>query len=172
MYLALIAILTITSCKQEQRYFAESEETNTLKAGITAYESADWEKWQSHFADTAKIYVNSKEAMTVTDRVASLKEMTSAMSSYGFDHDDEYSEMVIDKKGETWVYYWAVHKGVVAGGSGKELSIPVHLALQFVEGKIVEEHIYFDATQLNNEFAAITAAQAANMEEVHNEEEK
>ena len=158
VYLVLI-VLTIAACKQEERYFAESDETNTLKAGISAYEAADWEKWQSHFADTAKIYVNSKDHISLTDRVAGLKEMTKAMSSYGFDHEEEYVEMVIDKEHETWVYYWALHNGTVAG-SGKKISIPVHLAVQFADGKIVEEHIYFDGTELNAEFAAAAAAAA------------
>jgi len=158
IYLVLV-VLTITACKQEQRYFAESDETNTLKAGIAAYEAADWEKWQSHFVDTAKIYVNSKDPMSLTDRVAGLKDMTKAMSSYGFDHEDEYVEMVIDKEHETWVYYWGLHNGTVAG-SGKEISMPVHLAIQFADGKIVEEHVYFDATELNAEFAAVAAAAA------------
>ena len=163
IYLVL-AVVTITACKQEQRYFAESDETNTLKAGIAAYEAADWDKWQSHFVDTAKIFVNSKDPMSLTDRVAGLKNMTKAMSSYGFDHDKEYIEMVIDKEQETWVYYWASHNGIVSG-SEKELSMPVHLAVQFVDGKIVEEHIYFDATELNAEFAAKEAAAKAAMEE-------
>jgi ketosteroid isomerase-like protein len=152
-----LAVIVMTACKQEQRYFAESEETNTLIAGIAAYESADWEKWQSYFADTAKIYVNSKDAMSLADRVAGLKNMTNAMSSYGFDHEDEYIEMVIDKEHKTWVYYWATHIGTIAG-SEKEMSIPVHLAVQFADGKIVEEHIYFDATELNAGLAAVAAA--------------
>ncbi|TDJ04351.1 MAG: nuclear transport factor 2 family protein [Deltaproteobacteria bacterium] len=158
-----LAVITLTACKQEQRYFAESDEINTLKAGIAAFESADWEKWQSHFADTAKIYVNSTDSMSLADRVAGLKEMTNAMSSYGFDHEDDYIEMVLDKEHETWVYYWATYNGTVAG-SGKELSMPVHLAVQFANGKIVEEHVYFDATEMNAEFAAVAAA-AAKMEE-------
>ena len=167
IYLVLI-VLTIAACKQEQRYFAESDETNTLKAGIAAYEAADWEKWQSHFVDTAKIYVNSKDPMSLTDRVAGLKEMTKAMSSYGFDHEKEYIEMVIDKEKETWVYYWAEHNGTFAA-NGKELSIPVHLAVQFADGKIVEEHIYFDGTEMNAEIAAIAAAAAAMAEDAESE---
>lgn len=157
LFLLGLAVITLTACKQEQRYFSESDEINTLKAGIAAYESADWEKWQSHFADTAKIYANSKEAMSLADRVAGLKEMTKALSSYGFDHEDDYIEMVLDKEHETWVYYWATHNGTIAG-SGKEVSMPVHLAVQFANGKIVEEHVYFDATELNAGFAAVTAA--------------
>lgn len=79
------------------------------------------------------------------------------MSSYGFDHNDEYIEMVLDKDDETWVYYWAIHNATFAA-NGEKTSIPVHLAIQFVDGKIAEEHIVFDATTLNDGFRAIDKA--------------
>ncbi|MCA0133438.1 nuclear transport factor 2 family protein [Winogradskyella alexanderae] len=150
-----VLIICFTSCeKQKQRYFAESAETKTLEAGIVAYESGDWEKWRSHFADTAKIYVNSKDPITLAERRTELSAMTEAFSSYGFDKDNDYIEMVLDKDDEIWVYYWAQHSGTMVNGT--ELSMPVHLAVQFTEGKITEEHIYFDATAMN---AALTAMQ-------------
>lgn len=153
-------VLTLAACeKQEQRYFAESAETKTLEAGISAYESGDWDTWRSHFADTAKIYVNSKESISIDERVAALKGMTEAFSSYGFDKEDDYIEMVIDKENETWVYYWAQHNGTM--NNGKELSIPVHLAVQFADGKIVAEHVYYDGTEMNAELAAMQAAAEA-----------
>ncbi|GAA3608570.1 hypothetical protein Q4Q39_09835 [Flavivirga amylovorans] len=93
--------------------------------------------------------------------------MTNAMSTYGFNHDKEYIEMVLDKDDETWVYYWALHKGTFAAND-KELSIPVHLAVRFDKGKIIEEHIYFDGTAMNQEFAAIATDKA----EVEAEAEK
>ena len=158
-----LAVFTMIACKQEQRYFAESNETKTLMAGVSAYEAGDWEQWRSHFADTAKIYVNSPDPLSVDERLNGMKEMTSAMSTYGFDHEDEHIEMVIDKKEETWVYYWATHKGTFAA-TNKELIIPVHLAVQFADGKIVTEHIYFDATEMNAEFAALAAASESNEE--------
>ncbi|MEO1032460.1 MAG: nuclear transport factor 2 family protein [Bacteroidota bacterium] len=151
-----ILVLCMSSCKEhKQRYFAESDETKTLEAGIVAYESGDWDKWQSHFADTAKIFVNSKEPMTIEARRKELSSMTKAFSSYGFDKDDDFIEMVLDKDDETWVYYWGQHKGTLVNGT--ELSIPVHLAVQFTDGKITAEHIYFDGTEMN---AAINAMQA------------
>ena len=62
LFLIGLVIVIFTACeKPEQRYFAESAETKTLEAGIAAYESGDWDKWKSHFADTAKIYVNAYE---------------------------------------------------------------------------------------------------------------
>lgn len=158
--LGLTILLFIACQNKPQRYFAESAETKTLKAGIAAYESGDWNAWKSHFADTAKIFVNSIKPVSVSERQKDLSTMTSAMASYGFDHEKEYIEMVLDKEDETWVYYWATHKGTFAA-TNKELSIPVHLAVQFKNGKIVEEHVYFDGTAMNAEFAAIAQANAS-----------
>ena len=155
LFLTGLVITLLIACQNKpQRYFPESTETATLKAGISAYESGDWEIWKSHFSDTAKIFVNSYKPVTVEKRLETLKNMTGAMSSYGFNHDKEYIEMVVDKKDETWVYYWASHKGTFAA-TNKKLTIPVHLAVQFVDGKIVEEHIYFDGTSMNAELEAI-----------------
>ena len=60
LFLLGLAVILFASCqKPEQRYFAESAEIDVLKAGIVAYEAGDWDTWKGHFADTAKIYVNS-----------------------------------------------------------------------------------------------------------------
>ncbi len=170
VFLLTLALLLCMACQnQPQRYFPDSAETETLKAGIKAYEAGDWDTWKGHFADTAKIYVNSTKPLTIEERVNTLKSMTSAMSSYGFNHDKEYVEMVLDKEDETWVYYWSAHKGTFAA-TNTELVIPVHLAVQFVDGKIVEEHVYYDGTAMNAEFAKIAAAAAAAEEAESSEE--
>jgi hypothetical protein len=156
-----LVVIAMTTCKQEQRYFADSSEIASIKAGLASYESANWETWKSHFADTAKIYVNSTQGVSVNDRLTDLKNMTSAMSNYGFDHDNEYIEMVIDKDNKTWVYYWATHKATFKA-TNKEVVTPVHVAARFVDGKIVAEHIYYDATEMNTEAAAIAAMAEAN----------
>jgi len=155
LFLFGLTIILFVACQNKpQRYFAESPEINTLKSGITAYESGDWDKWKSHFADTAKVYVNSPDPLTIEKRAEGLKAMADAMSSYGFNHEKEYIEMVLDKDDETWVYYWAMHKGTLAANN-KVLAIPVHLAVRFADGKIIEEHVYFDGTEMNKEMAAL-----------------
>ncbi len=165
LFLLGLAVVLFTACqeKQEQRYFAESPEIDVLKAGIKAYENADWDTWKGHFADTAKIYVNSSDAVNTDARVKNLKEMSSSFSSYGFDKQEEHIEMVLDKENETWVYYWAPHNAIVAANK-KELSNPVHLALRFVDGKIVAEHVYFDATEMNKAFEELAAAKEPETE--------
>ncbi|MDU8886956.1 nuclear transport factor 2 family protein [Yeosuana sp. MJ-SS3] len=170
LFLLGLTLVLFIACQEQkpQRYFADSPEIETLKSGIKAYESGDWDAWKSHFVDTAKIFVNSIKPMSLEERADGLQSMASAMSSYGFNHDREFIEMVLDKEDETWVYYWAAHKGTFAA-NGKELVIPVHLAVQFVDGKIVEEHVYYDGTGMNAEFAAMEAAKAS--EEAESTEE-
>ena len=91
IFLLGLVIVLFTACqeKQEQRYFAESSEIDVLKAGIEAYEKADWGTWREHFSDTAKIYVNSIEPISLDARVNNLKEMSGAFSSYGFNKQEE-----------------------------------------------------------------------------------
>jgi len=162
LLLVMLAVILFIACKQEQRYFAESAETKSLEAGIAAYESGDWEQWRSHFADTAKIFVNSSKAISLDERVKGLEANTSILSSYGFDKENSYIEMVLDKDKETWVYFWAEHNMTIAANN-KKIVFPVHLAVRFESGKIIEEHIYFDGTEMNNEMTAL-----ANMSSMEN----
>ena len=154
----LLVVITITACKQ--RHFMESSEIDSFKAVLAAYESGDLEAWKGHFADTAKIYHNTKNGVSVEDNLKSQQEMIANFSSYGFDNDDDYMEMVIDGENETWVYYWADWNGTLKA-NGKTLSVPVHLAVQYVNGKAVEEYGYWDNTPINEAFAAIAAENAA-----------
>lgn len=162
LLLVSLASMLFIACQQEQRYFAESAETKSLEAGIAAYESGDWDQWRSHFADTAKIFVNSSKGVSLDERLKDLKANTSSLSSYGFDNEDSYIEMVLDKDKETWVYFWAEHSMIIAANN-KEIVFPVHLAVRFESGKIIEEHVYYDGTEMNNEMSAL-----ANMSDLEN----
>ena len=162
LMILVLAVLVLTACQQEQRYYSQSDEIDTLKSGIAAYEAGDWDTWQSHFADDAMIFVNSTESVSVSERRAALEEMTAAMASYGFDHENgEFVEMVIDDKGEHWVYYWANHTGTFAA-TNKSLTIPVHLAMRIEDGKIAAEHIYFDGTEMNAEMVKASGNSSGN----------
>ncbi len=154
LFLLGLAVMLFTACQQEQRYFAESAEIDFFKSERDAYESGDWDKWKSHFADTAKLYVNSTKSVTVDQRVKYLKEAVSNLSSYGFDKEKQYTEMVVDKEDETWVYFWATWNGVTK--NSRKISTPVHLAARFIDGKIVTEHIYFDATVFSTDAVRYT----------------
>jgi hypothetical protein len=68
--------------------------------------------------------------------------------------------MVIDNEGEKWVNFWGNWEGTLSANN-KILSIPVHITSQFVDGKIVEEHAYYD---LSKYMAAMNEIQKAAME--------
>lgn len=163
-----LALILITACKQEQRYFTSSPEIDSLKAGIADYENGNWDTWQDRFADTAKIYVNSKESKSVSERTAELKELANAFSSYGFEKEDQYAELVIDDDGERWVNYWANWTGILKANA-KTISVPVHLTNQYIDGKVVEEYVYYDGTPLY--LAMQELAEAVEGEEQHESED-
>ena len=157
--IVLATILFVACQNQPQRYFEASPEIDATLAGIAAYESQDWEKWKSNFADTAKIYHNTNKASSPDQMMTGMQQMLSNIESYGFSKEGNEIEMVIDKKGRTWVNYWNTWNGVTKV-TGKKLNIPVHITLQYVDGKIVQEYAYYDTAPINEAFAEIAATQA------------
>lgn len=145
--LLCLATVFFMSCKNaEPRYFSSSPEIDVAKAHIKAYNEGDWATWTSHYADTAKISHNTLEEGTPEELLEGLKELLVATSSYGFTDKDIFYEMVIDDDNEKWVNFWGTWEGTFAANNQK-LIIPVHLTSQFVNGKIVEEHGYYDLSE-------------------------
>jgi len=162
IYLVLV-LITITACKQEQRYFSSSAEIDALKSGISALESRDWEGFKSFYTSDGEIYVNSKDSISVDQRLKDLKEITAALSSFGFEAKGQFFEKVIDDDNETWVNFWG-QWSCTFKHNGKQISIPVHITAQFIDGKASEEHLYYDGTVLSAEFSAMAAAEQMEKE--------
>lgn len=150
------AVLLFAACQEQEkkRYFSESPEIEAIKANVAEYNNGDWEAWRTHFADTAKLYINSLKSISASDLENAQKELLSNFSSYGFQDEGTFIEMVIDNDDETWVNYWANWHAKFKA-NGKEVDVPVHFTAQFVDGKIVEFHDYFDVSALNNAIAAL-----------------
>jgi len=165
--LLFVSFLTLLSCKEQPtRYTQSSSEIDTLKAAIAAYEAGDWEGYQTHYADTAKIYHNTTDKfLSATDNANAFKESTAQYSSYGFIKDEGDSEMVVTDDGETWVNYWGVWQGTLSANN-QSYKMPVHLTAQFADGKIVKEYAYYDRTPIVLAQMEMQAAQEeAGMEE-------
>lgn len=161
--LALTLIL-FTACKEEPpRYASASPEIDVVKAHVKDYEEGQWDSWIGHYADTAKVYHNTKKAGTPGELREGLSQILSNVSNYEFEDENIFYEMVIDDQGEKWVNFWGNWKGTLASG-GKTLSIPVHLTMQFVDGKIVEEHAYYDLSAYSAEMRAMAATQTMEEE--------
>jgi len=165
--LLVIAFMVFTACQQKgpERYTNSGPEIDIVKSLINDYNNGNWESWASHYADTAKIYHNTLEASNTSDVVEGLKANLAATSAYGFVDKDMFHERIIDDDNETWVNFWATWKGTLEG-SGEQLIIPVHLTAQFIDGKIVEEHAYYDLSKF---VVAMQNIEAAKMEETTEE---
>lgn len=169
----LVICLTMALCmackdNAPPRYASASPEIDVVKALLKDYEDGNWENWLSHYADTAKLYHNSKEASTAMQVKEGLNGLLANTSSYDFEDEDNFIEMIVDDDGEKWVNFWGNWEGTLAAND-KAISIPVHLTLQFVDGKIVEEHAYYDLSGYMAEMKAISEAAMASEETMEGE---
>ncbi len=163
-----LTVILFTAClnNQPERYTTTSPEIDVVKALIKDYHDGNWEAWLTHYADTAKIYHNTwKDGVSPKETAESLKAILSNTSSYHFDEseDEIFYEMVTTDKGNTWVYFWGNWKGTLAANN-KELEIPVHLALRFVDGKIAREEGFYNLSEFTAALQKIEAAKMAGEE--------
>ncbi len=163
-----LALALGMACKQEApRYASASPEIDVIKALVADYEAGNWDAWTGHYADTAKLYHNTTEPSSVAQVRDGLGGLLENVSSYGFQDQDQFYEMILDDQGETWVNFWGNWEGTLSA-NGKNLVIPVHLTLQLENGKIVEEHAFYNLAEYMAELNAINAqkmAEEAAMEE-------
>jgi ketosteroid isomerase-like protein len=167
--LLVLTVVLLTSCKEsEPRYASASPEIDTVKALVEDYEKGDWEAWETHYADTAKVYHNSSEASSVAEVREGLGGLLENVSAYGFQDNDMFHEMVIDDDGEKWVNFWGNWEGTLSE-TGEKMVIPVHLTIQFENGKIVEEHAYYDLSSYMAAMNAIASAQMSGEDAMESE---
>ncbi|WP_051201457.1 nuclear transport factor 2 family protein [Christiangramia portivictoriae] len=154
--------LFLLSCNEHQkeekaiRYSQDSEQISIFKTVLQDYENADWDKYQSHFADSMELFYNSRQPIDLAAAVAMHKENNAVLSSYDFQDSESEFEMVVTDAGETWVNFWGAWEGTIAENDSV-IVIPVHITARFENGKIVKEYLYFnnagisDALRLLNE---------------------
>ena len=159
LVLSIFVVILLVACKQgPDRWTSSSPEIDVVKALISDYEAGNWEAWKGHYADTAKLYHNSTEPSGVDETLEGLQGYLEPTSEYGFSDKDIYYEMIIDDDNQKWVNFWGTWEGNI-GALDRDLKIPVHLTVQFVDGKIVEEHAFYnlvDYMVAMNDIAAMT----------------
>ena len=166
LLMIVLAGLFVMACQEKQpvRFTTSSPEIDSYKKGIEAYEKADWAAWASSFSDTVKIYHNTWDTPSTAAEVQERHVNTlSNLSSYGFDKDDMVFEQTLDDDGKTWVNFWGLWKGTLKA-NGKELSIPVHISAEYVDGKIVREYGFWNMSEFVDEMQALQAAAEAAAE--------
>lgn len=154
-----LTLILFTACQKKEpvRWTATSPEIDVAKALVKDYQVANWESWMSHYADTAKTYHNTIVPATPKELQEALHNVIKRLASYHFSDEDIFYEMIIDDEGDKWVYFWGTWEATVAE-SNKKLVVPVHIALQFVDNKIVREHGYYDFSPIMTAFTELDAA--------------
>ena len=162
--LAISVLMLLISCQnnQTERFKTASTEIDMLKKGLSDYENANWPEWSKQYADSAKIFQNTwLEGVSPEEVRNRHQELISNLSSYSFDKKDITMEQIIDDRGRTWVNFWGIWKGTLKANS-KEIIIPVHLTIQFKNGKVIEEYGFWDTAKLNEELNKLEYASSKN----------
>lgn len=160
----LLSLVILTGCQTpEKRYTQQSSEIDIVKQHIENYNTKSYDT--SVFADTSKSYLNnSKVGLTVEELIDYHKTNDANYSQRGFTGADPEFEMVVTDDGETWVNCWLDWRGTMAG-NGKVVDIPVHLTYRFIDGKIVREVGFWDATEVVLNLQEIQAEQNRSADE-------
>lgn len=168
LFLCAGLALVLNACQEAPvRYTQNSPEIDTVKKLISNYDSKNFDT--SMYADTSKTYYNTNDvAMSASEAMDYHKQTDINYASRGFGNENQEYEMVVTDDGETWVNSWLDWKGTMAI-TGKEIEIPIHLTFQFVDGKIVREHGYWDPTEIVLELQKIEA-ESKMMEEEQEEQ--
>jgi SnoaL-like domain len=140
------------------RWTTTAPEIDVAKALLKDYQDGNWESWMSHYADTAKVFHNTIVGATPKQLQEALSADIQKLSSYHFSDKDIYYERIIDDDGQTWVYFWGTWEATVAT-TNKQLVVPVHLDLHFVDGKIGREYGYYDYSSLMTAWNELAAAE-------------
>jgi len=155
--LSALMFASMLSCQvdKDTRYTRNCAEIDLLKNGIEHYENGDWDKWSKQYADSAKIYQNTWFIWSSPEVARDKhKALISKLSDYGFERENLSMERIIDDRGRTWVNSWALWRGTLKANN-KVIEIPVHLTIQFVDGRIVEEWGFWDTSTLNEELRSL-----------------
>lgn len=146
--LIILVLIGIYSCQEEQvqkQYFEDSPEIDIAKKAIDAYLKQDWVTYKSYYSDTAKIWDNvwsdSDPGTTIDENIEGMKASTSSLVSYSF--EESIYEMIISNDEEKYVYFWGKWTGKFTE-DGDNVVVPVHIAFNVVDNKIVAEYGFWD----------------------------
>jgi len=148
LFTGLLLVLFIACKEATVRYTTSSPEIDVTKALVKDYVDGNWQSWVSHYADTAKISHNSIESISPQQLQAVFQNDIPNYSNYNFSDENIFYEMIVDDKNETWVYFWGTWIATLKD-TNQTFSIPVHIALKFVNNQIVEEYGYYSRTVID-----------------------
>lgn len=162
LFILLVAVGFFAACTPagQVRYASSSAEIDVMKSLLKDYVEANWASYKTFYADTAKIRENvlDNQGVTIDVIIDRYKETHEMFSSIQFLTEQDFFEMVVTDEGETWVNYWGVWAATL-NATGKRFETPLHVTAQFIDGKIVAEHGYWDNAPIALELYKLSLAQ-------------
>ncbi len=145
----VIFLLTACNFNQPVQYASSSTEIDAFKSSVKHYLSQNWNEYRLHYADTAKFQNNVPETkgISLDSVIANWKQEHEMFSDIYYVAGEDFFEMVVTDEGETWVNFWGLWSAVLKA-NGQKFDIPVHVTARFENGKIVEEHGYWNSSEL------------------------
>lgn len=157
LILFLSMVVLFANCNNTHRYTQESKEIDVVKATINYYDFNQWDSLKYSYADTAKIYYNSrKDIMSPKDLETYFTRNSESFSTRAFEDESREYEMIEDNNGKIWVNFWGLWKGNLKANN-KQIVIPVHITYEFKNNKIVTEYGYWNTSELYEELKNIEA---------------
>ncbi len=143
--------MSILACKeQETRYTQASPEIESSKALIQDYNSKNYESLITHYSDTASIFFNTKANILKPEHLPNYHQQNDEnYSERGFIKEGQEYEMVKTDDGKTWVNFWGTWQGTLKA-TGEKQEIQIHMTSQYMNGKVVESHGYWDSSPILN----------------------
>ncbi len=158
-----VAIVFFAACNSNQpvRYASSSPEIDAFKSSIKHYLAQNWDEYRQHYADTAKFQnnVTEEKAISLDSVISNWQQEHEMFSDIHYVAEEDFFEMVVTDEGETWVNFWGLWSAVLKA-NGQKFELPVHVTARFEEGKIVEEHGYWNSSEI-----ALVLRELENQEE-------
>jgi len=146
-----VAILFFAACNSNQpvQYASSSPEIDAFKSSIKHYLAQNWDEYRQHYADTAKFLNNvpKEKEISLDSVISNWRQERGMFSDIHYVAEKDYFEMVVTDDGETWVNFWGLWSAVLKA-NGQKFLIPVHVTARFENGKIVEEHGYWNSSEI------------------------
>lgn len=148
----------LSACRTSGTYSERGEYVEMMKDLLEQYSAGEWYAYSAFYSDSALVFVNSTDPMTMEERIASLQAQRALFDDISVS-EPLFGE-VHNTDGDVWVLVWGSWVGRVRG-SEWQVSAPVHIAARIVDGKVDQEWVYMDQSPLD-----VAALQAAVLDAV------
>lgn len=138
-----------------------SPEVELIRSKFDDYHSGNWTQWLSKYHDNARIFYNSPVRFITPLQAAQGHEASvKGLSHYLFDPASIRIYSFLNESGETWVSFYGNWEATLPDNI--RFVVPTHATYLFIDGKIAEEHGYWDNTIFR---AALVKSEAAKSQQ-------